>query len=572
MNDGVSARRFRIAAGPVSPRLGWAFFFLAAAASAALLLQLQRDMTFVADEVAFIEWSGSEHWSTVFAPYNGNLSIGSWLGTRVLLDAFGTGYLPYSLFGIAGLWLSAGALYAYAKRRLGTVLGLAPAIAMLFLGTGWAILLQPLIGSVLVYSLGLGTCSLLALDRGDRRGDIAACVLLCASISFYSVGIAFGVGTAVAIALGPGWRGRAWVVLVPAGLYAAWRVAAHFIDPPFYLPEFGGELVNLLRAPLYFIDSLALVAGAVFAGGRDGLTSGPATGMVLYGFSWGRLAGALALLAIEVAIVAGAVAWLRRRGPVRPAVWAAAAMLVTLWVAQSYVLSPGRTAGESRYLFAGGFFSLILLIEIVPAVRRRLPVWAYGLAAAVLGVSVALNVQAMRDPRELLRDYSARARADMAMVELARDHVDPAFTPQFLGATVPPALFLTAGPWNEAVAEHGSPSFSVAELEGRSFEVKQEADVVLAAALGVYLLPAPGQARACLAPQTGRLKLPVGGATLVAPRGATVQIGRFAAPAWELAPLAPGTPYSLRIPRDGASAPWKLSTPVGSPIRICALG
>jgi len=552
----------------VTRRQGWAALAVAMAASGALLLWLQRDLTFVADEIPWLEWVSTEPVSSLLAPYNGNLHLSTLLGARVLLEAFGTDYLPYGLFQIAGLWLCAGCLYALAARRLGHLLGLASAAIVLFLGSGWAVLLQPLVGTVFVYSLGLGLAAILVLERCERRGDVAACVLLCVALSFYSAAIAFVAGAAVAIALAPEWRRRAWVVLVPVALYAGWRIAAHYIEPPLYAPEFGGEPLNLVRAPLYYVDSAALVAGAIFAGGIDSLAPGPATGLVLEGFSFGRLAGALALICLEVVVVGAAVVWLRRRGPVPRSVWVAVAMLFTLWTAQSYVLSVGRTAAESRYLFSGAFVMLILLIEVAAALRPSRRVAA--VAVALLVIPVALNVLALRAPYHLLKGYAARDRADMAMVELADGRADPGFAPLQIANRVPPALYLTAGPWNELVAEHGSPSMSIAELERQSEAVREEADTVLAGALRLGAEPTDATPSRCKAGVHGGVLDPPGAVVTAGPRGAALYVRRFADRfGAQVGTLPPHTTAMVRVAADGAGAPWRLR---GVPAaRVCPL-
>ena len=65
---------------------------------------------------------------------------------------------------------------------------------------------------------------LLALEREDRRGDVAACLFLIASLGFSGLGIPFLAAAAVAIGLGPreSWLRRAYVVVIPAALFAAW--------------------------------------------------------------------------------------------------------------------------------------------------------------------------------------------------------------------------------------------------------------------------------------------------------------------------------------------------------------
>ncbi len=548
-------------------RLCWLALGAAMAASVALLLYLQRNYTFVADEIPFLEWTGNEPWISYFGPYNGNLHFAAVAMTRVLLEVFGAGnYLPYRLFGLAGLVLCTGVLYVYCRRLVGEVLALAPPIALLFMGTGWAILLQPFVGSVLLYSLALGTAALLCLERGDRGGDIAACLLLVGALLFYSVGFPFVVGATVAILLAPRWRSRLWIVLIPGVLYLGWRMSIHFIDSPPYLSQLTGERANIFRAPLYFIDSGALVAGALFAGGRDFLTTGPATGLVSVGFSWSRLLATLVIAAIEIGIIVAVFTWLRRRGPIRPGVWVSVAMLVALWGMQSYVFGGGRTAAESRYLFAGAFFLLLIICQVAaPVERASRRVIAF--VGVLLVISVGLNVDVFRDPHQLLRDYSPRARADMAAVQLAGDRAPYEFTPNSNPA-VPFALYLNAGPWNAMVADHGSPAFTGAEVREQPVGVRQEADGVLTAALGMRAVPVSGHGP-CGPPSTRSRALRPGRTVVIASSPAFLALGHYGFPRHGIALLAAGEPQRVLLARSGSTR-FRVGTVPAAPFRLCA--
>jgi hypothetical protein len=557
----------------VSRRQAWAVMGVAMACAAALLLWLQRHYTFVADEVVWIQWVGTEPVSSLFAPYNGNLHVSTLLVARLLLHLFGTAYLPFGIFQVLGLWLCAGALYAYASRRVGHAWALAPAIVILFLGAGWAILLQPLIGTVALYSLGLGLCALIALERGDRRGDAVACALLCAALTFYTAGLAFLVAAALTLAFGPraDLRRRAWVVLVPALLYGGWRIAAHWIDAPYYVPQFGGDLSNLLRFPLYVVDSLALVAGALF-GGFDSLAPGPATSLAVNGFSTGRLLGAVGLFLVEATVIAALVLLFRRRGYGTRRIWIAASMLGVLWLAQCYVLGAGRAPAESRYLFSGAFLLLVVLVEVARAVGLPRGRAAVALAAGITLLCVYLGIDAMRAPNSLLRDYATRARADEAMIELAGPRVDPRFSPTLLPQTVPYALYLTAGPWNQVAARFGSPSTPLPGLRGETEAVREEADVVFAAAIGLQGTASMRAPAGCGPPATGPQELPAAGAVIESPRAGYLLVAQFAdRPRAAVGIVRPGRPVALRPPQPVAGTRWRVALAPAAPVRLCPL-
>ena len=107
--------------------------------------------------------------------------------------------------------------FVYVRRRVGAWLALAGVLPIFVLGPSWDDLLWPFqIGFFGSMCAGLG--ALLVLERRDRLGDAVACVLLVVSISFSSLGVPFALGGALAIALGPDRRRRAWVALVPIAL------------------------------------------------------------------------------------------------------------------------------------------------------------------------------------------------------------------------------------------------------------------------------------------------------------------------------------------------------------------
>ena len=65
-------------------------------------------------------------------------------------------------------------------------------------------------------SVGAGVACLLALDRHDRRGDIAAAALLAVSLASSGVGVVIAVGIAVEILAVRRRPGDLWIVAAPA--------------------------------------------------------------------------------------------------------------------------------------------------------------------------------------------------------------------------------------------------------------------------------------------------------------------------------------------------------------------
>ncbi len=130
-------------------------------------------------------------------------------------------YVPYRVAGLAIHCGVAVLLFAYARRRAGDVLALAAAATVLFLGTAWQDVLWPFqIG--FLGSLAAWIGALLALDREDRRGDVAAAVLLALALSSSSLGIPLLLAFALEVLGRPDRRARWWVIAAPAVLYGAW--------------------------------------------------------------------------------------------------------------------------------------------------------------------------------------------------------------------------------------------------------------------------------------------------------------------------------------------------------------
>ena len=136
-------------------------------------------------------------------------------------------HLPLTLVTIGFQCLVSGLVYAYARRRIGPLPALIPAILILFLGAGWEILMSSaVLPNQMAMAAGIGM--LLALDRRDRRGDALAFVLLACSIASFSIGLAFAAAAALRILLERRELGlrRLVIVVVPLALYAVWYVWA----------------------------------------------------------------------------------------------------------------------------------------------------------------------------------------------------------------------------------------------------------------------------------------------------------------------------------------------------------
>ncbi len=542
----------------VTDRMCWGILFMAMAVAAGLILYLNRGTVFYLDELGRVLSVTSLTPGEVLEPHEGHLTATSNLVFKALLEVFGADYLAWRILAISAVLLSAGLFYTLVKRRIGALPALAPTLVLLFLGSAWEMVVIPW-GFNTVFSVASGLAALLALERGDSRGDLAACVLICVSVATLSVGLAFLAGVAVAVLLAPDRRRRAWIFLVPLALYVAWFAWS--------LSSAGAgdseaKASNLLLIPGYVFDSLAAVMAGITGLGYD-FTEGSLS----LEFGWGRILAAAAIVAIVIRL---------RRGAVPPLLWVGLAVVVAYWTLGALVVEPEtkQAPGEVRYVYAGSVGVLL----VTAAASTRVLFSKPGLIGlfAVCAFSLATNLALLRDGGGAFRnDYSAPLRAELATLELARDQL----APDRLVALSQFEVVTPASAYFDVVDRYGSPAFSPTELERQVEVVRVGADERLAALLDLHLEQSrdgpPGPCRQLTASAAGaplEFILPPGGASIRAEGGpANVAIGRFGAPSVDAGTFAPGEAGTLAIPPDSAPAPWRASVTGVSAIETCAV-
>ena len=552
----VGGRRLTLTGRVCSWLLGAAML-----AAAGLILWLNRETTFSLDQVDFVEDSPGLGPLDLLDPHNGHLVATTRLAYKAILETVGIEYLSFRLLGVLALLLAAGAFYALARRMVGDLPALAATVVLLFFGSAWDHVVVP-IGFTNLFSIAAGLGALLAVERRDRPGDVAACLLAILSVASFSTGTAFVVGIAVLVLLEDDRRRRAWVFLVPIAVYAAWWVYALRFDQP---AEPETKLSNLLLIPSYVAQSLALVLG-----GLSGLAYDFADPLQRRDPGWGPVLAILAGLALAIRI---------GRGGVPRALWAFLAVILAYWGALALTVEPVvRPPGAPRYMFMGAVG--VLLVAAAAVAPLRLSGRGLLTLLAVAGVSLATNLALLRDGAAQFReDYSARAQAQFTALDLARGRVDPAFDPLARAADVSP-VSSPAGIYYEAVDRYGSPAFTPGELRAQSETVRRTADRILVAALELGLDPPPPRTvSGCrrVAPDTPEspltLPVPEGGA-LIRPLDAvaSVSAGRFAeAPSVTLGELPAGAAATFKPPPDGSPADWHLAVAGADSVLVCPL-
>jgi len=534
----------------------------AMAAAAVLYLALTWHFTFLLDSWEFLMNRRGFTADALLQPHNEHIVMIPVAIEQLLLRIFGmSSAKPEYVLLTIGLLVTAYLIFVYVSRRVGPWFGLFAAVLILFLGPAWELMLWPfeivLLGSVL-----FGLAMLLALDRGDRRGDVLACVCLALSLGFSSVGIAFAAAALAAILVSPRerWRSRAFVFVIPVALFAVWYLGWG------HNAESHVSLHNILASPRFVAEMVAAGIGNIF-----GLGSNPVGGATET--FWGAI-----LLVLIVGLV-----WARqlRRPGFDPGFWPVAAAAATGWFLTAFNQMPGREPVSSRYQYTSAIFILLMLANLLA--RERFGRRAVLVGAAVTLLAIGPNLVVLRDGRDFFETQSVLTRADTGAIEIARRTVAPEFqlSPEVAGTTG--LVDVVAGKYLEAVDEYGSPAYSPDELEAAPTYARKQADIVLGQALplstntqaGVYA--AGGGQENCLTIEGGQpeeVKLGPGATRIeVAPGPNTAfSLRRFAEPG-EYPVATAGAPgestTTLKIPRDEAPQPWYLHVEATQQVRVC---
>jgi hypothetical protein len=550
----------------------WLLLAGAMSVSAALLLVWGSKLTFLLDDWEFLLYRPGFTAQSILSPHGEHISIAPVLIYKGLLETAGmSSSAPYLAVSVALFLASALMLFIYLRRRVDPWLALLATAIVLFLGPAFDDLLWDF-QMGFNGSLACGLAALLVLERGDRRGDVAACALLSLGLTFSSLELPFLAAACVDLLLRPDRLRRLYVVGVPALLYAAWWVGwGHEADTAI-------SLHNAATTPQFVLDAASAAVASLF--GLVEFGQGPGPG----GLDWGR-----PLLLVAV----GLGAWrMHRMGRLPRELWIALALAATFWVLAGLNEKPGRGPTESRYLLPGAVFVLMIASELLRGVRvsRAAIVVSYVVGAAVL----IANVQVLRDADIAYRNTSALIRADLGALEIARDRiVFPVRLDEQIADTAYVGVY--SNTFLAAADEHGSPADSPAEIAAAPEPARVAADKVLARALGVSFAPvrtspqASGPPPTVVGPPGSRartvgscivveppgaiLSLPPGGASVQAsPRsGVVVALRRFATASFPIAaaPLGRGHLGVVRIPTDRAGTPWELALRSRAPATVC---
>jgi hypothetical protein len=538
----------------------------------------------------FDEWMWALHrrgnnLGTFLQPHNDHLSLVPIAIYRLLFATAGLShYAPYRVLVILGHLACVTLLFVYARRRVGDFLGLLLAGLLLLLGPAWQNIIWPFQIGWLI-SLGAGLGALLMMDRGDRRGDVGASLLLCLSLASSGVGVPFLLAVIVEVLWRRRWR-DAWIVAIPLVPYLAWwakyqqnawikGAKAEGIQHPL--------MSGIFRAPLFVVESAGSGLAAIVGLSGQTALGHPAAGTFLV---WGP--------PLFIAGI-GVVLW-RLRTP-----WRISARLLSLlvlgfsfWaftaITRGFISSPYA----SRYLYVGALVVLLVAAELARGVVVSLRTQAL---LALIAVPIALsNLGAYRDAARDLRAQAQLTRAETGALDIARPIVKPSFIANSF-------FSLDAGSYFSAEKAMGTPGSSPAQLARQPEYAREAADAELVriqritpvaasstpvggtrpvvesaaggsvAGQGACVVFMPSDVTNASTSASLVVRVPAAGLRLTAGGGsATLLVRRFADEFRAIGTLAAPTPAAMRIAPDRAPQPWHLEVVPMDKISVCGLG
>jgi len=390
---------------PASPRRWSSRWSLAAIA--AVVIAAVIAVVVIVHAAHGLSFFFDDEWSTItqrrnaslddfLRPHGGHLMILSVVIYNVLFRTVGLrSYGPY-LGVLIGLHvITCGLLFVYLRRRAPVVYAVLATITLLFLGAAWQDLLWAFQITYLL-SLATGLAALLALDRRDRLGDGLALVALLLSVASSGAGLVFASGAVIELAWSSRDRRRLWVAVTPIAAWVVWYFA---------YGSSRGSTSNVTGAPSYVLD----LAGSAF-----GALTGGSLGV-------GTVVAIAATVLVGVTVV--------RSWPIDGRFASCIAMAYGLWILLAYSRDARVPGTESRYIYLGAVFVLLLGAEVIahwPAIRLPVPVAVIGGLAllALVGNSIAVNLDALHDGAADLRLYATDYQARWSAFALLGDRVD----------------------------------------------------------------------------------------------------------------------------------------------------
>ena len=531
------------------------------AVSAFAMLYFSRGTTFSADEMVIVVTTPDFDVRTALQPHAGHLLLIPRLVYWPLLNIFGLDYLPYRMLTAGSVCLTVGFLFTWLIRRIPEWVALVPCLILLFFGTDHLHVLQGN-GFVICFALAMGLLALLQLERGDRRGDVVACVALVAAAATYSVGLPFIAGAATLVLLNRQWR-RLWVPAIPFILYLAWFVWSKSQD---FSGANQAEISAITDFPRWIFEASGASLYAL-----SGLS-----------FDWAS-GDQLDLIDVRSAIIAalfiGSVVWCVVKGRATKSLWVVLVVALSLWGLQVLVSQHGgRLPDDARYLYPGAVVCVLILGAAAQGLR-----WSKAAIVALYLVGAAgllTNFVLLERNGDFYRDTSLAYRGYVGAVvltaqtyaaednEAALQEVDA----NDLVTDKPAAVLMADSPYGDFAA-------TPQEMLQLPEEQRLLLDAALVNGIGISREPAgdfrPSQCDTQRAGDDGLVSVDLAvNRVIVESAGGlpNLLIGRFGSgPSVDLGPLKPGERVVLTIPPDQSDVSWKIGG-AGKSIKVCSAG
>ena len=535
-------------------RLPLMLLAVAMAISTWLVLSLNSGLTFFNDEWDPLLNRTGWGLNQIFAPFNGHPTMIPMVVYKTVQELFGMDSArPIQIIHAGLLLVMNGVLFVYLRRRVGSWAALIGTVMILFLGAAFEVLLFSFTINF-TGALAAGIGALLALDRNDRKGDIAASALLVVGVFFSMVIVPFIIAATAEWLLNPrNRRGRWFVPGAPILFLAFWWLV--------WGRGAGASSMSL--------SNVFTTPGTVFEALGSGFTSllGLATGDGSEPdqpyLIWGKL----------LAIGALALAWWRTRRIGRPLprdFLVVGAAFLTYLILLGLGEDESRQPTFSRFQLPTAIFILMTASTLLEGIRLRIS-WLAA-AAIVAALSIQGGVRLMeREANGQWTVASQYFRTYLTGMGLAGPDATRAQT-----AGIGPWVTIAPARYNEISAEYGSPALEVSELAGLESRELYWLDTGLITGTGVGLDAEPpdppastcrgSNAGAPIEARPGRYRVENASDGEV-----TVLVARLGPPpGTAIGATLPNSAAGLNLPAGDVVESWQVSFEPDSPsVAIC---
>jgi hypothetical protein len=409
-----------------------------------LILVAGRSLTFFFDEWTWITDRRTPSVDAFLVPHNEHLSLVPVALYEALFHTVGlVHYWPYRMMILVAHVGVAALTFAYLRQRLQWGVALAGATLVLGFGAAYQVILWPFQTSFALSLVGV-IGMLMLLDRRRQRADVGASAMGVLALASSGVGVPLVAAAGLELVLRRQWR-RLWVVLVPVALYGLWYVR---------YGERTGAADGVVGTTRWAIE---------FAGASVG-------GILGMGSKLGQL------LLVPLALVCwwGVARADRER---RPRVIALMAMPVSYWVLIALGRSGFQDPDTSRYLYAGGVLTVLVVGECCTGlvVRRAAAVFV----AVVTVLAVVMGTADLFSGGDELRVVTRQTLATVSAIDIGTRTLDPGY----VAVRTPPPI--DGRPTVAAFDALGSPALDTAGVRAMREENRRQADGFLAAVVGM---------------------------------------------------------------------------------------